>query len=291
MCSSKPWCELRHYLGRLVSYRHAAETLVASYDRWPDLFEPARVVFVRSSDRMLRPITNLGLSAVDIIRNMSSKEESQLYLQQAEDMQKLGLDDRIRKVVNNKRFRPIVHAEVLVHSYLLRYSVGQHITYWGGWKYIGSSKPTCRLCSYYFFLQRDGVSVRPTHNNLYPSWRLPDINHDQSPGTITNHEELQSTLTMLVRKDAKRTLNEKRPKGKLHDSNTVSTIPNSQRPYGDDLALTIDDLVSGAARMGIMEGSAQEVDDSGDDDIEKDMTEDEYDDEMGFGGADLGALL
>ncbi|RYP03298.1 hypothetical protein DL764_005239 [Monosporascus ibericus] len=224
--SSEPWCELRHYLGRLHSYREAAEVIVASTERWPKLFEDFTVVSVQSSRHMRKPIPKSELTAADIIRNMIPEEEDpRPYLSQVEVMQKLGLDKLIQDQVRRQSFRPYVHAEVLVHGHLLRRGISHPRNYWNGWKYIGSSKPTCRLCYYYFNAHQDNVHVRNSHLNLYPNWRLPDVFENEGPDAIRRQIQLMENITENVRNDAKRTLEEKRPLGKRHDSNTHSALP------------------------------------------------------------------
>jgi hypothetical protein len=43
-----------------------------------------------------------------------------------------------------------------------------------GWRYIGASKPACRLlCRYYFDICAPEVVSRTTRNNVYYCWRQP----------------------------------------------------------------------------------------------------------------------
>ncbi|RYP03221.1 hypothetical protein DL765_010566 [Monosporascus sp. GIB2] len=224
--SSEPWCELRHYLGRLYSYRMAAEMIVKSTERWPELFVDFTVVSVPSSRHMAKPIPTSELTAADIVRNMIPEEEDPRgYLSQVEVMQKFGLDKLIQDQVRRPSFRPYVHAEVLVHGHLLRRGISHPRNFWHGWKYIGSSKPTCRLCDYYFIAHQDNVQVRKSHKNLYPNWRLPDVFENEGDDAIRRQLQLLENITGNVRNDAKRTLEEKRPLRKRHDSNTHSALP------------------------------------------------------------------
>jgi OTT_1508-like deaminase len=97
--------------------------------------------------------------------------------------------------------------------------------FFNGYKYIGCSKPTCRLCEHYFSVHASGVEVRPPHRNLYPNWRVPDVYEDQGPQAIENRESLMANILKLVRKETFRVLLEKLPEGKRHDSNTDQTYP------------------------------------------------------------------
>ncbi|KAH8197383.1 hypothetical protein TruAng_008442 [Truncatella angustata] len=221
-----PWHELRHYLGRLLSFRQAAEILISAFERWPLLFEDFEIVTIPSGLRMSRPLPRSNLTAAEIICNMAEDEdEAESYLQQAQGLQSMGLDEMIQTRVNSRTFRPVVHAEVALHTHLLHTGVNHPGQFWNDCKYIGGSKPTCRLCSYYFFGHRDKVSVRPTHENLYANWQFPDLLQPENRTAQRANKKLLMLMTELVRNDAKRTLDERRPRGKKHDSNTESAMP------------------------------------------------------------------
>lgn len=225
---SNPWHELRHCFGRLLSYRKAAETIFASSVRWPDLFRHFEVYYFPSSRRMASPLPRSGITAESIVRNMVLEHEDLApLLEKANKLQIIGLDASIRGLLANKDFRTIVHAEVLVHNELLRYGITHPRQYWKAMKYIGTSKPTCRLCYNYFNAHSDEVQTRASHLNLYPNWRLPDIFNDKGIVTIAGQHELLETMTDFARKGAKRILQEKCPVGKNHDSNTSSAMPES----------------------------------------------------------------
>ncbi|KAK9770761.1 hypothetical protein SCAR479_12552 [Seiridium cardinale] len=217
---SEPWRELRHYCGRLLSYRQAAETLITANERWPELFSDVKVVAIRSSTRIARPLCG-DLTGFDVIKNMGPEgEESEQYLRQVEDLQKFRLDQHIQDLIAKPSFRPIVHAEMLIHSRLQHLPGSQDDLYWNGWKYIGSSKPTCRLCSYYF--EAHDVTVRATHKNIYHNWRLPDLPQLASEGAVTEQRQLLAEVTQRVRDDIVQMLFEKRFIGKRHDTLTYS---------------------------------------------------------------------
>ncbi|KAK6066269.1 hypothetical protein SCUP234_12151 [Seiridium cupressi] len=217
---SEPWRELRHYCGRLLSYRQAAETLITANERWPEIFSDVKVVAIRSSTRLPRPLCG-DLTGADVIKNMGpGGEESEQYLRQAEELQKFQLDQHIRDLITKPSFRPIVHAEMLIHSRLQHLPGSQDDLYWNGWKYIGSSKPTCRLCSYYF--EAYDVAVRATHKNIYHNWRLPDLPQLASDNAVTEQRQLLAKVTQHVRDDLVQILFEKRFVGKRHDTLTCS---------------------------------------------------------------------
>ena len=226
MSSSKVWCELRHYMARLYSYRDATEVIVDASRHSRELFHDFRVGSIASSDPMARPITGADrLTAAEIIRRMTPRDEDARHdLLLAEEMQKFELDSIIHNETTRRSVAPIVHAEILVYDYLSRQDMTKSSQFWNECKYIGSSKPTCRFCKYYFdsLPHADGVEVRSTHWNLYLNWRLPDLPWEHGATAVGKQMLLLNQLTRRVRTDARRTLQQKVPRGKQHDSDTHS---------------------------------------------------------------------
>ncbi|KAK6850618.1 hypothetical protein PG987_000252 [Apiospora arundinis] len=252
------WQELRHSLGRLLSYRQAAEVILATNKRWPQLFRRFYVKTISRSHRAPNPVVNRDLSAEAIVRSMLwDYEDPDPYLQQVSILNEVGLDDELKGQLNKKTFRPIVHAEVQVHAVLIQQDIFHSSDFWNGHKYIGSSKPTCRLCAYYFFERGDGIQVRPTHQNLYPNWRLPDVYPSQGPDEARTHRQLLERITERVRKDAKRTLDERLPSRRKHDSNDRSSIPSLlKQPDWQDMESTVSDMTSETSRLHVDSFSA-----------------------------------
>ncbi|TPX11507.1 uncharacterized protein E0L32_007718 [Thyridium curvatum] len=242
--SSEPWCELRHYLGRLHSYRQAAEVIILSLERWPLLFSNFKITTVPSVKQRGRPLKPSDKhTACEIIQGMTAgRFDAEQYLSQAAELEQVaGLDSLVQEQVQ-KMCRPMVHAEVLLHDYLLNRGVQHQRDYYNGWKYIGTSKPPCRLCSYYFQYHTDEVEVRNSHRNLYPRWRLPDVYEDQGQEAVDGRLELLEEITASAQEDAKRTLKERKAPRKGHDSNTYSSMPRSlkhaevESDFGSDTA-------------------------------------------------------
>ncbi|KAG4291641.1 hypothetical protein FPRO06_13862 [Fusarium proliferatum] len=230
MTRSEPWCKLRHFLGRWLSYRKAALAIVAVSDRWPELFLDFEITMVPSGSRLPNPILRSDLTSAIIVQNIAAQEKSQdsQLLQGTEGLEQIGIDDIIRASQTSRNFRPLLHAEVLVYEHLSKSGQTAVECYWNRWNYIGSSKPTCRLCHYYFeALQEDKPGVRPTHNNLYRNWRLPECDNDESLGIA--QDELLNKLAQRLRTDVIETLKEKKTGRKARDSNTYSSFPDVLR--------------------------------------------------------------
>jgi hypothetical protein len=109
--------------------------------------------------------------------------------------------------------------------------------YWNDWKYIGSGKPTCRLCSHYFGYfdeQKRGVNVRNRHHNLYMPWRLPDLPPSAAESGVDyadQQQQLEKYVTERVRENIRRTLVDRRTKGKRYDSNSYTLTVRG--PHGN----------------------------------------------------------
>ena len=228
MNQSECWSELRHYAGRLLSYPRAAKTLVSTREQWPELFENFEVCHIASS--IPGPYIFKGKHSPDrmtadrIIGCMTSNpKKMKEYKEYAQELQKCRLDDFIRKKTNRQKFHPIVHAEVLLLDWLERNGGTRATRFFNRFRYIGCSKPTCRLCEYYFSVHTSGVEVRSPHRNLYFNWRMPDVYEDQGVQAAEDRKKLMDKILVFVRNDAFRVLVEKVPEGKRHDSNTDPT--------------------------------------------------------------------
>ncbi|KAM5359895.1 hypothetical protein ACJA88_015008 [Fusarium oxysporum] len=228
---SGPWCELKHYLGRWHSYRpyrQAASFIVCAATAWPLLFQDFIITSLPSSTRISKPIVQSDLTAIAIVQHMEAFEKVKMpeLMQDAEDLRRMGLDKAIQIQLLKRTFRPIVHAEVLIHHYLTKNGITRANRFWRQWQYIGASKPTCRLCHYYFSSHSQSqIQVRPSHLNLYPNWRLPEISDEDDAEAREAHRKLLKNIAEKVRNDAKRTLQQRTTKRKQHDSNTYSATP------------------------------------------------------------------
>ncbi|RNJ56522.1 hypothetical protein D7B24_007127 [Verticillium nonalfalfae] len=290
--NSEPWRELQHCLGRLGSYGEAVRILTSASTRWPELFQDFIVTAVPSSVPHAKPLVKSKLTAAQVIGRMLRHQDAPPYLDQVAELQKFGLDKLIQQQVAMSTFKPIVHAEVLVHNYLLKRDIKLASQYWHGWKTIGGSKPTCRLCNYYFISHPDRLDqVRDSHRNLYPSWRLPDV--FESEGTRANKARLDllDGIIARVRDDTKMTLLEKVPLGKKHDSNTFSTVPEyldsrSQSSLPGSETLSVIAQVSMAmSRMQVSREVTKEVESEDDESIA--ASESAYHSDGEVGGATL----
>ncbi|ROT39949.1 hypothetical protein SODALDRAFT_332098 [Sodiomyces alkalinus F11] len=258
--SSDHWVDLRHVLGRLHAYYQDVETIIGARRRWVQLFHDFEVTVIQSSQPAPSPLKGNKTNAHDTIgRMVSSTDEMARYRGYAAELQTFGLDEQISLLAKKESFRPIVHAEVLVHGEALdRIKASgpeRRARFWNDWKYVGSSKPTCRLCRYYFDVHPGAVQVRSTHRNLYPRWRLPDA-HD--PASTKTRDTFLNDINKKLREDVLRTLQERIPQGKKHDSNTTSQMPAYFGTGDTDAHRTVSDLASRFSGMGMSVGVGED---------------------------------
>ncbi|KXJ85013.1 hypothetical protein Micbo1qcDRAFT_224968 [Microdochium bolleyi] len=160
-------------------------------------------------------------TASEMLGRMVPAAEVELRQAEARALKPFGLDAFLIEAYKQESFTPLVHGEVLVHNFVRTYLLeNQDVTYWNNWRYAGSSKPTCRLCAYYFSEITD-VTVRESHGNLYAKWRAPDV-YDEAGAQ--RRDEILSAIAKLIRQDALRTLSSKLPRGRTDDSSSFPTV-------------------------------------------------------------------
>ncbi|KAK1676422.1 hypothetical protein BDP55DRAFT_631065 [Colletotrichum godetiae] len=264
---SERWCELQHFIGRLSSYHVAVRAIISSRRRLhPDLFENFEILWLPSSSPMNNPMNMLQShmavktqqkrrSAESIIRRMmSNTADRNVTLEQANTLQVCDLDKCISNQCQRKSFHPIVHCEILLLHYLCRECCGDrhHIPFFDDARYIGCSKPTCRLCEYYFAAHNSDIRVRSGHKNVYSNWTVPNLFVDNSI-EAKERDNLLDRVISKIREDALRALRDKTSDGKRHDSNTHSSHPTFRSTEANDqtnmggLALALADLSLGGA--------------------------------------------
>ncbi|KAI9148947.1 hypothetical protein HJFPF1_10991 [Paramyrothecium foliicola] len=211
-----PWCELRHCLGRLHSYRQATESIFEARTRWPKLFSDFDVRFIPSSRSKRVPVTkssdvNEILSAAFPDFNHSDMKDD------IEDLRAFGFEKYIRSQITKRSPRATVHCEVHLHNYLLQQGKTHRSDYWENSLFIATSKPPCQLCHFYFQCSDNDFIVQSSHMNLYSKWRFPDDCDSEVMEEVI--ESMQAHTLRLLR--------DKLPSYKSHDSQTGSRAGTS----------------------------------------------------------------
>ena len=247
------WPEMRHMVNRLLAYPEAIEFFFAAKDRWPELFQNPEVVFSKSSKPISpRPGRNKSYNAAGIVGRMTRKpKDIEIFRNLVAELQLYSLDERIKSQFEKNTFHPVVHSEVnLLHTLdgqgLLRPEI-----FFQGLMYVGSSKPPCRLCEYYFEEHKSGVGLRKGHKNLYTSWRVPDVLQIEGRAGEEKRQVMIDRILTRVRKDAFDLIRKRvRPAYRDHDSATSSAKLTHAHPRIADVGP--DDLISTMGSMSVM---------------------------------------
>jgi hypothetical protein len=239
-----PWDDVRHALGRLLSYFIAIKVLISARKYWPRLFVDFEVTHIPSSQPQADP-PDIRRNAAGIISRMSrSKEIADAYQSHAKHLQAHNLDERIRNRVKPGRFQPIIHAEVnLLASVLVSQAEADHdgedpLRFFNEAEfgcYIGSSKPTCLLCHAYFLAHPSKVACRESHGNLYVNWRAPDVFEADGPAAAKERCDILEAMVKEVRSETTRAIRDRSYTRRKHDSWDTPTNPLRSTTVGGSL--------------------------------------------------------
>ena len=231
------WSELRHHMSRLLAYEQTVEDLFAAEGEWPELFRDFEILPIPSSRTDANPLGRKSENAHSIfVRMTSDPEKKAKYRALAAELERVDLNVRIKNQCEKATFRPCVHAEVLVLDWVTANCPIPEFQFFQRIKYIGSSKPTCKLCNYYFGAHPSRVKPRSTHGNLYLNWKFPDVYEADGPKGIKRRTAIYYSMLENIRNDAFQIMEEKGATWKRHDSNTYSIMTARQTN------LTFDDL-------------------------------------------------
>lgn len=208
------WSQLRHLLGRLHSYRHAADTIVAASKKQEKLFRNITVTFV-SSALPARSLVPQGIPLHRLLRT-AFPDTASFAASCGSDIAELensGLHDQVARLQNRHRTRTTVHCEVLLHGYLYEQGKTSPMQFFEDNCFIATSKPPCKLCHVYFAALSGRFRVRAPHLNIYPKWRLPDMDD-------ADREEILDDMIEQMQDDTMSLLRNKRALWRRNDSRT-----------------------------------------------------------------------
>ncbi|KAJ4249170.1 hypothetical protein NW762_012505 [Fusarium torreyae] len=223
--SATYWSDFVHVAGRLLSYKRAVDLMLSVGKIWPQLFSDFQVRMISSSLAESGVLTMNPWTAAKISSTMTSDEASLRRLaQQLDSFSAHDIDTKIAELWRRAP-KPIVHAEILVHSWLENTEGGiRPERFYNRWKFIGTSKPPCKLCSYFFDEYPTDVQVRPSHQNVYFSWRMPDVFEHQGKASIRTRDLVMDSIKTRIRADVVRTIAEKLSDGRPHDSSAYTAL-------------------------------------------------------------------
>ncbi|KAF5650030.1 hypothetical protein F52700_469 [Fusarium sp. NRRL 52700] len=230
--STTYWSDFVHVAGRLLTYKRAVDLMDLVANIWPQLFSDIQVCMIPSSSAGSGVLsTGCGVlptnpwTAAEIMSKMTSEES--LLGRFAAQLGSLSVHDIDAKVSELWRTapKPMVHAEVLVHDWLENSEGGiRPERFFNRWKFIGSSKPPCKLCSYFFDEYPTDVQVRPSHQNAYFAWRMPDVYEHQGKESSRKRMLVMESIKARIRADVVRILSEKLADGRPHDSSAYTSL-------------------------------------------------------------------
>lgn len=218
---SYDWCNLRHYLGRLYSYREAAEVIIAASNQWPDLFHNFTVRYIPSAPSKRIPISP-SLNVEQLARDAFPDRDLSEFDSDIAALREYGLDDKIRNQVRSLDKKSLVHAEVRMYDYLVRQGKTLSSDFWSASAFIATSKPPCRLCYFYFNCSDNNVLISPPHMNLYPRWLLPDVTKEEGHEAGEKFKNQLDEMIEDLQQDTELIFAEKLPVWKRNDSRTDS---------------------------------------------------------------------
>lgn len=256
--SKECWSNLWHAVSRTLAYLQSVRFILLARSKWPQLFHSFKISFLASSTKGKTPARQASLAAEKIAGRMSGdKSKIEDIKERARKLQDFKLDTLIQKEYQNKEFRPIVHSEVLLLDYVDRKGGAAASMFFNDWAYIGSSKPTCKLCHYYFQAYAEihsrRVECRNTHGNIYLYWRIPDILPSQGPEGIRNARKKMERVLDWVRDDTDKVLDDATgTTRKANDSDTFSKRLSTLRE--DESQADVDDLASDLGQMDMNDG-------------------------------------
>ena len=213
-------------MGRLDAFRRASESLVRVKSTWPELFEDFTIEYAKSHPKSQLPFPENPPTRDQIIRRMTTVSNEEARLKKMADQLEMtdreySLSGRIDKRFREQKFAPVVHAEMILLDWLENVHGGTNPgQFFHRYQYIGSSKPTCRLCHFYFLVHNSGIKVRDTHGNIYDQWKIPDIFAERHSKADKMRTSKVNSLINLLRQDITRILEHKTADRKPHDSNT-----------------------------------------------------------------------
>lgn len=222
--SMECWPKLFHTMSRILAYLQSVKFLLRAKREWPSLFQDPAVDFLSSSRPMVKPAREKSQRADEIIGRMTRKTKNiEIFKRFVEALQVFDLDARIQHEYKKDTFKPTAHAEVILLNWLLKPGERAPDKFFNDWAYIGSSKPTCKLCVHYFREHRSNVEHRPCHGNFYPSWRIPDVFPSQGEEAEKQKQLMVDRVLEQVRKDTFDIVRKKAsPSTKEEDSNTLT---------------------------------------------------------------------
>jgi hypothetical protein len=198
--SSSVWLLTRHYIGRLGSWWKACVVLTEVAKIYPcrlDNFEVSAVPVKRATSAL--PVIPESDFINVLGRLFPTYDSVQLQDVLRSIRNRLGpdIDNKFTQKFTHQNFRPQVHAEVS----LLEHFHANGLTFLGGDRYIGCSKPSCYCCNLYTRFHPGSYLPRPCHGNTWINWSAPFPLNSQTGLEAFEIEKIMQQMLGQIRND------------------------------------------------------------------------------------------
>lgn len=183
----QPYALIRHYVGRLGSWRRAATFIAQNARTYSSRLQEATVLCVPYSPSAPRQAST-STGASDLKGLLARVLPTHLIASAMDSLEGIAPHFQAYK---EERIRSQIHAEIAIAQLFSR----QDLQFVAADRYIGCSKKSCYACSLYLQHHRDDFAARPTHGNVYRVWALP--RHEDS-GKISD-EDMATLCRMTYR--------------------------------------------------------------------------------------------
>ena len=168
------WYYIRHYIGRLSSWRKATRKLARVAAWSPRLLRNFQIQPLQHRDSFIAPLGDRCPTLQQILWevyphiDLARMEQA---LQSISQSRSKHVSKEFLDKIRHPRFRPQVHAEIRLAEHF--YHCG--LTFVGNDRYIGCSKPSCYCCELYLRHHPGQFKPRPCHGNIWIKWAPPHL--------------------------------------------------------------------------------------------------------------------
>lgn len=225
---SKPFGDLRHYIGRLGEHLKVVKNLVDAILAMPDLLDNFKIETRRSSCSIPSPLHPDRIELNGIVGRMfNDGGEITRYRASLATMDRIVEGDLSRGVKKESSFTTRVHAELLLVDLFQEHEYD----FVANDKYVGCSKPACYCCYHYIAALRGGfhLSMPACHNNVYLAWRVPDLARHRGAAAEKRRRDVMNTMILSIRDDLRRQVDSRRPRGQPQFDSMTGVTPLKER--------------------------------------------------------------
>jgi hypothetical protein len=220
------WHQVRHYLGRLGTWRKAAQHIATSGPMFYDVLVGCQVQVLPMGSKSAPPLPAFDEDPEIVLsRAFPTYRNSAIF---ADALAKIHEASEGAKYLHRAAPAKAPHAEAVV----LHHFRSRALEFAYGDRYVGCSKPSCYGCRMYFESHPNPPRVGRTHDNVWIKWCLPRPMASHNSMSDGVRVEIVRRMVNLVYKDLRDALVRNRVLcSALFDSTTgLTTSLASSRP-------------------------------------------------------------